>query len=256
MDLALTENLIHIMIVPAAVRRGLFFMLISGLQKLTLLDYPGRMACTVFTGGCNFRCPFCHNASLVLPERLSAELTQEEVLLFLRKRTGILDGVAVTGGEPLLHRDIGDFLREIKELGFSVKLDTNGSFPNLLQKLIEEKLVDYVAMDIKNSPLLYAETVGVPGFDLSPVNESRKYLLSGPVDYEFRTTVVKGLHTKESLLDTAEWLCGAKKYYLQQFRDSGDLILPDGLRAFDEAEMKLLHDAVAAVLPVTELRGV
>ena len=136
-------------------------MLISGLQKTTLLDYPGRVACTVFTGGCNFRCPFCHNASLVIPESLrAADGGVEAVLAFLRKRRGLLDGVAVTGGEPLLHADMADLLRKIKELGYLVKLDTNGSFPERLRALVEEGLVDRVAMDVKNSPALYAKTVG------------------------------------------------------------------------------------------------
>ena len=157
-------------------------MRISGLQKLTLLDYPGHVACTVFTGGCNFRCPFCHNAPLVLPERLQGdENGAETVLAFLKKRQGILDGVAVTGGEPLLHADIGDFLREVKALGYSVKLDTNGSFPQRLIALVEEGLVDRVAVDIKNAPALYAKTVGVPGFDLSPVERTKDYLLFGAV---------------------------------------------------------------------------
>ena len=185
-------------------------MRISGLQKLTLLDYPGRVACTVFTGGCNFRCPFCHNAPLVLPERLEGdENGAETVLAFLKKRQGILDGVAVTGGEPLLHKDIDVFLRQVKALGYAVKLDTNGSFPERLMALVEEGLVDRVAVDIKNSPALYAKTVGVPGFDLAPVERTKNYLLSGAVEYEFRTTVVKGLHTRESLLEAARWIEGA-----------------------------------------------
>ena len=154
-------------------------MLISGLQKLTLLDYPGKVACTVFTGGCNFRCPFCHNASLVLPEELSHDSSEAQVLSFLKKRVGVLDGVAVTGGEPLLHPDIGDFLREVKAMGFLVKLDTNGSFPDRLITLVEAGLVDRVAMDIKNAPALYAKTVGLERFDLSGVERSKDFLLSG-----------------------------------------------------------------------------
>ena len=181
-------------------------MFLSGLQKMTLLDYPGKVACTVFTAGCNFRCPFCHNASLVLPDRLEQHVTEDEVFTFLKKRTGILDGVAVTGGEPLLHREIPDFLRRVKDLGFLVKLDTNGSFPDMLEALISEGLVDRVAMDIKNSPALYAETAGIPDLDLSRIEQSKNLLLSGIVDYEFRTTVVKGLHTAESLVEAAEWI--------------------------------------------------
>ena len=232
-------------------------MRISGLQKLTLLDYPGHVACTVFTGGCNFRCPFCHNAPLVLPERMQGDENGEEtVLAFLKKRQGILDGVAVTGGEPLLHRDIDAFLRQVKALGYSVKLDTNGSFPDRLRELVEAGLVDRVAVDIKNSPALYAKTVGVPGFDLTPVERTKNYLLSDPVEYEFRTTVVKGLHTRESLTEAAKWIAGAREYYLQQFKDSGDVIAIEGLGAFSGEEMHALADAVRPIVPVVQVRGV
>lgn len=230
-------------------------MLISGLQKLTLLDYPGRVACTVFTGGCNFRCPFCHNAPLVLPERLARDSSEEAVLAFLSKRRGVLDGVAVTGGEPLLHRDIGAFLEKVKALGFSVKLDTNGSFPDRLRALVSAGLVDRVAMDVKNSPALYEKTAGA-AVDMAAIERSRDFLLSGAVDYEFRTTVVKGLHTKESLMDAACWIRGAKEYYLQQFKDSGDVLAIEGLGAFSEKEMHALADAAAEFVPSVQVRGV
>ena len=232
-------------------------MRVSGLQKLTLLDYPGHVACTVFTAGCNFRCPFCHNAPLVLPERMQGdEDGSETVLAFLKKRQGILEGVAVTGGEPLLHKDMGDFLRRIKDLGYAVKLDTNGSFPQRLRELVEEGLVDRVAVDIKNAPALYGKTIGVPGFDLSPVEETKNYLLSGVVEYEFRTTVVKGLHTRESLVEAAKWIAGAREYYLQQFKDSGDVIAIEGLSAFTGEEMHALADAVRPYVPGVQVRGV
>lgn len=232
-------------------------MRVSGLQKLTLLDYPGHVACTVFTAGCNFRCPFCHNAPLVLPERMQGdEDGSETVLAFLRKRRGILDGVAITGGEPLLHQDMGDFLRKIKDLGYTVKLDTNGSFPQRLRELVEEGLVDRVAVDIKNAPALYGKTIGVPGFDLGPVEETKNYLLSGAVEYEFRTTVVKGLHTEESLVEAAKWITGAREYYLQQFKDSGDVIAIEGLSAFTGEEMHALADAVRPYVPSVQVRGV
>ena len=231
-------------------------MLVSGLQKLTLLDYPGKVACTVFTGGCNFRCPFCHNAPLVLPEQMAHDSSAEEVLRFLKKRVGVLDGVAVTGGEPLLHTDIADFLREIKGMGFLVKLDTNGSFPERLIALVEEGLVDRVAVDIKNSPALYAKTVGLERFDLRGVERTKDYLLSDPVEYEFRTTVVKGLHTRESLIEAAQWIAGAREYYLQQFKDSGALIAGTGLGAFDGEEMHALAEAVRPWVPNVQLRGV
>ena len=231
-------------------------MIVSGLQKLTLLDYPGKVACTVFTGGCNFRCPFCHNASLVLPQRLAQEFTEEEVLSFLKKRCGILDGVAVTGGEPLLHKDIGLFLRKVRELGYKIKLDTNGSFPDRLEALIRDGLVDRVAMDVKNSPALYAVTAGIPALDIAPIEKSRDLLLSGIVEAEFRTTVVKGLHTKESLIETAKWIAGAPEYYLQQFKDSGDILSSAGLSAFDREEMLSLAEAVRPYVPSVQIRGV
>ncbi len=232
-------------------------MLISGLQKMTLLDYPGCVACTVFTGGCNFRCPFCHNASLVIPEALrAADGGVEAVLSFLKKRQGLLDGVAVTGGEPLLHADMAEFLRRVKDLGFRVKLDTNGSFPARLRALVEEGLVDRVAMDIKNDPAFYAETAGVADLDLAPITESKEFLLSGAVEYEFRTTVVKGLHTAERLENAARWIEGAREYHLQQFKDSGELIAPDGLGAFSDDEMRALLQAVLPIIPVAALRGV
>lgn len=232
-------------------------MKVTGIQKLTLLDFPGVVACTVFTAGCNFRCPFCHNAMLVLPEQIDDEcLTDDEVFGFLKKRRGVLDGVAVTGGEPLLHADMPEFLARVKELGYKIKLDTNGSNPELLSEIIKNKLVDRVAMDIKNAPEEYARTIGLKSFDIAPVERSKEMLLSGETDYEFRTTVVKGIHTKESLIGAAKWIEGAKEYYLQQFKDSGNLILPDGLSAYDEKQMHALADAVRDYVPTVEVRGV
>ncbi len=232
-------------------------MKVTGIQKLTLLDYPGVVACTVFTAGCNFRCPFCHNAMLVLPEQIDDEcLTDDEVFGFLKKRRGVLDGVAVTGGEPLLHADMPEFLARVKELGYKIKLDTNGSNPELLSEIVKNKLVDRVAMDIKNAPEEYARTIGLKSFDIAPVERSKEMLLRGDIDYEFRTTVVKGIHTKESLIGAAKWIEGAKEYYLQQFKDSGNLILPDGLSAYDEKQMHTLADAVRDYVPTVEVRGV
>ena len=231
-------------------------MFLSGLQKLTLLDYPGKVACTVFTGGCNFRCPFCHNAPLVLSERFGQELPAEDVLAFLKKRVGILDGVAITGGEPLMHPELDAFLCRVKDLGYAIKLDTNGSFPNHLEEILREGLADRVAMDVKNSPALYGKTIGIPGYDLKKVERSRDLLLSGTVEYEFRTTVVKGLHTEESLVEAAKWITGAKEYYLQQFKDSGDVIDVRGLSSFSEKEMRMFADAVAPYIPGVQLRGI
>lgn len=231
-------------------------MVLSGIQKLTLLDYPGKVACTLFTGGCNFRCPFCHNAPLVIPEKLVQDTSDEAVLSFLKKRVGVLDGVAITGGEPLLHKDIDVLLEKIKELGFMIKLDTNGSFPEHLKSIVENGLADRIAMDIKNAPELYGKTVGIDTFDISNCEKSKDFLLQGTVDYEFRTTVVKGLHTKESLTEAAKWIEGAREYYLQQFKDSGDVIAIDGLEAFDEKEMNALKAAVETIIPAVQLRGV
>ena len=202
-------------------------MKLAGLQKLTLLDFPGHVACTVFTAGCNLRCPFCHNSELVLPERKPPLLDVEEFFSFLKKRQGILEGVCVTGGEPLLQKDIAPFLARIKELGYAVKLDTNGCFPKILRSLVEQGLVDFVAMDIKNSPARYAQTAGIPALDLTAVQESVAFLLSGAVDYEFRTTVAAQLHDEESFEDIAHWIAGAKRYAIQNFRDSGDVLAPD-----------------------------
>lgn len=230
-------------------------MLISGLQKLTLLDFPGRVACTLFTGGCNFRCPFCHNASLVLPERLE-ELGEEKVLDFLKKRQGMLEGVAVTGGEPLIHRDITELLYKIKDLGYRIKLDTNGSVPEKLEEILRRGLVERVAMDVKNSPELYAATVGLERVDMKALEKSRDLLMGGDVEYEFRTTLVKGLHTAESVAAAAEWIAGAKEYYLQQYRDSGDILSASGLGAFDSTEMNALMRAAAEFVPSVQLRGV
>ena len=231
-------------------------MLISGLQKTTLLDYPGCVACTVFTGGCNFRCPFCHNSSLVVPERVERGMDEEEVLSFLKKRVGVLDGVAITGGEPLLHKDMPEFLGKIKALGYKIKLDSNGSFPDLLEEIVKAGLVDRVAMDIKNSPELYGKTVGLESFDIKNVERSKNFLLEGRVEYEFRTTAVKGLHTTESIRNAAKWIEGAKEYYLQQFKDSGDVLNLGGLSAFNEEEMKELKLAAAEFVPHVQLRGI
>ena len=231
-------------------------MNISGIQKLTLLDYPGKVACTLFTAGCNFRCPFCHNAGLVLPDRLEeASITEDEVMSFLKKRAGILDGVAITGGEPLLHTDMPEFLEKIKNLGYKIKLDTNGSNPKLLKEIVNAGLVDRVAMDIKNAPTEYDKTAGC-SVDMEKIEESKDFLLTGTCDYEFRTTVVKGIHTKESLIAAAKWISGAKEYYLQQFKDSENLIAPDAFEPFDENEMHELADAVRPFVPTVEVRGV
>jgi len=231
-------------------------MLLKGLQKLTLLDFPGKMACTVFSGGCNFRCPFCHNASLVLGERVkeSPTLPEEEFFTFLEKRKNILEGVCVSGGEPTLSPDLLPFLYKIKEMGFSVKLDSNGYRPDVLRAAIDGGLVDYVAMDIKNSKENYGKTVGLSDFDVSPILESCELLMSGKVDFEFRTTLVRELHTAEDIRAIGEWLRGEEKYFLQTFKDSGDLIL-DTFSGYDEKETADLLNLLRAYVPNAQIRG-
>ena len=230
-------------------------MLICGLQKLSMVDYPGKLAATVFTGGCNLRCPFCHNAPLVLRVRENPELPVEEVLSFLRSRRGLLDGVVLSGGEPLLQQDAAAFLREVKALGFAVKLDTNGCYPDALAAILEEGLADYVAMDIKNRPEKYAGTVGVPGFDLSPVKESIRLLRSSGADYEFRTTIVREFHTMEDVRAIGEWLKGSKRWYLQQFVDSGDLVGRD-CHGRDPLELRAFARMAEPYFGAVEVRGI
>ena len=194
-------------------------MNIQGFQKLTLLDFPGKMACTVFTAGCNLRCPFCHNSRLVIDPEKTSEYSVDEILAYLKKRQGILDGVAITGGEPLLQPDIDEFIKKVRELGFAVKLDTNGTFPDRLKALVEQGLLDYVAMDVKNSPSGYSETVGIGGYDISKIQESIGFLLENKVDYEFRTTVVREFHSVFEIDGIGKMIKGAKRHYLQAFVD-------------------------------------
>ena len=196
-------------------------MVIHGLQKLTLLDYPGHTACTVFTAHCPWRCPFCHNASLVLDPESQPVISEEEFFSFLSHRKGLLDGVAVTGGEPTLQRDLPEFLRRVRTLGFAVKLDTNGTHPAALRAVLEAGLVDYMAMDIKNSPERYAQTVGRADWNMEPIFKSvgllKAWSEQGKIDLEFRTTVVAELHDEASFQVIGPWLSGAPRYFLQQY---------------------------------------
>ncbi|MCQ2454876.1 MAG: anaerobic ribonucleoside-triphosphate reductase activating protein [Clostridia bacterium] len=229
-------------------------MKIHGFQKMTLLDFPGKVACTVFTGGCNLRCPFCHNASLVTEIDGESEIKEAEILDFLSKRNGLLDGVAITGGEPLLQNDIVDFIRKIKELGFAVKLDTNGTFPDKLKYLVNSKLVDYVAMDIKNSPSKYAITSGLKEFDFSCIKESIDFLLEGNVDFEFRTTVVKEFHQIDDFAEIGKLISGAPKYFLQNFVDSGNLI-GENLHSVPKEEIEKAKEILSSFIKNVEIRG-
>ena len=229
-------------------------MKIHGLQKMTLLDFPGRVACTVFFGGCDMRCPFCHNAEL-LDGSAPPVMTDEELLKFLKKRKGLLDGVAITGGEPLLQKDLPEIAAKIREMGYPVKLDTNGTHPDRLERMIREGLVQYVAMDIKNSPERYAETAGLDSIDLAPIRESVSILMEGRTDYEFRTTVVTELHDDDSFRKIGPWIHGAKHYYLQKFTDR-DTVPFGGLHAPENEQMRRWAEIVRTDVPTVELRGV
>lgn len=226
-----------------------------GLQKLTLLDYPGNMAATVFTGGCNFRCPFCHNRGLVFLNENDSEISEEDIIDYLSTRSKVLDGVCITGGEPLLHPGIKDFILKVRSLGLKVKLDTNGSNYEALKNLVNEKLVDYVAMDIKNTVDKYSLTTGLDNFDISEVEKSKNYLLENHVDYEFRTTVVKEFHEIKDFEEIGKWIKGAKHYYLQNFEDHGNCIL-EGLNAVSEDDLKKMKEVVSTYVEYVKIRGI
>lgn len=229
-------------------------MTIEGLQKLTLLDYPGHTACTLFLGGCNFRCGYCHNYQLVRGPRVPL-MEESEFLSYINKRKGLLDGVCITGGEPLIHREVRNLIEKIKREGLAVKLDTNGMFPDRLQELLDAGLLDYVAMDVKNSLDRYSETVRCKGLDFSPIEKSIRLLMESGIDYEFRTTVVKGLHTAAEIEEIAKMLSGAKRYFLQQYRPAEQV--PDGaLQQPSNQEMREYLRIAKEVLPVAELRGI
>jgi pyruvate formate lyase activating enzyme len=229
-------------------------MKIQGLQKMTLLDYPGRVACTVFLGGCDFRCPFCHNFELVEGPMAEA-LSEDEFFAFLDKRYGLLDGVAITGGEPCLRRDLPEFIAKIRDAGFSVKLDTNGNSPAMLRRLIDDGLVDYVAMDIKNAPTKYAETIDLRSFDLGPINESIGLLLTGRVEYEFRTTVIREFHDAEDFEKMGAWIEGAEQYFLQPFT-TRDTVPDRTLSAPDPDNLREYRDIAARFVKNVEIRGI
>lgn len=228
-------------------------MLIGGFQKMTVLDYPEKVACTIFLTGCNFRCPFCHNASLVT-ENWIRGVGIDEVFSYLKKRKGLIDGVCITGGEPLLNNDIEDLIRPIKSMGYLVKLDTNGTNPTRLRELIENGLVDYVAMDIKNSSEKYALTCGVKAVNFTKIEESINLLINGNIDYEFRTTVVEPLHTVEDIEKIGKLIKGAKSLYLQGFVDSGDLI-GNSMNAVNRETMQEMLERVKPYVGYAEIRG-
>jgi len=259
-------------------------MVFGGIQKLTLLDYPEKTACTLFTIGCNFRCPFCHNTMFLdtdvrrngnlpsandSPSPLHADFPiahdESEILSFLKTRHGLLDGVCISGGEPLMQSGLEAFIDKVKALEFLVKVDTNGSYPQKLAELIGSGNVDYVAMDIKNSPEKYGETTGVAKYDVAPVTESMEVLRSSSIGYEFRTTLVREFHTVDDLISIARWIVETasmsknadrqEKYFLQGFVES-DGVLQKGLSGYAAEEMQQLLGEVQKILPSAELRGV
>lgn len=234
-------------------------MKIAGLQKMTLLDFPGKVACTVFLGGCNFRCPFCHNSELIPGGE--PIMTQEELLAFLEKRKGLLDGVCITGGEPTLHPDLPQLLEAIKGMGYAVKLDTNGYRPEVLKALLDAQLADYVAMDVKSDPEGYAQVAGVPGLALSKIEESLKILLSDRVDYELRTTLVEPLHDEKAVRGIASWLCAlgegkkVKRFFLQPFVDR-DTVLYGGLTPPETGKLLQYQQILGLCAEKVEIRGI
>lgn len=242
-------------------------MLIGGFLPTTLLDYPEKLACTVFTQGCNYRCPFCQNGSLVLDNISDAteKYDEEEILQIIRKRKNILEGVCISGGEPTIQKDLKDFIMKIKDLGLLVKLDTNGSHPELIKELHREHLIDYVAMDIKSSREHYPLVSGISTLSIDAVEESVTYLMNSGISYEFRTTLVKGLHTLDDMKSIASWIANAKKYYLQSYEDS-ELILAkhlsaagqntDSLSSFSPDELLQFLEIARQTIPSAELRGI
>ncbi len=230
-------------------------MEIHGLNKLTLLDYPGHTAATIFTGGCNFRCPYCHNKELVIHPEAYPTIPEDEVMDFLKSRIGKLQGVCITGGEATLQKDLEDTIRAIREMGYLVKLDTNGYQPKILNKLLEEKLLDYVAMDIKNSREKYAQTAGVAQMDISLLEESVELLKNSGITCEFRTTVVKELHSIEDIQAIGEWIQGAKAYFLQSYEESEGVICP-GFHPWDKQTLLKMEQIAQRYVPEARLRGV
>jgi len=230
-------------------------MIIHGLQKLTLLDYPEKTACTLFSGGCNFRCPYCHNSSLVLDPTSQEVIDEKELFSFLKKREGLLDGICLTGGEPLINNDIEDFLEKLRKYDYLIKLDTNGSFPDKLKSIINKGLVDYVAMDIKNSKEKYPITIGIENYDIAPILKSVNLLLKGKIKYEFRTTVVKQFHEVSDFIEIGKWIEGAPRYYLQAFKNSENTI-GRNLSSHDEKTMKAMQNQVKNYIKTVELRGI
>jgi len=227
-------------------------MKICGLQKTTLLDFPGFVAAAIFTGGCNFRCPYCQNSLLINPSEF---LPTEEILEFLKKRRNVLEGVCISGGEPTLQADLPAFLSQVKTLGYSIKLDTNGYQPDMLITLCNEGLIDYVAMDIKSSLLEYPKICRIPHMDTALIEKSVSFLMKGKIPYEFRTTVVKEFHRKSDFCQIGQWLQGCRAYYLQNYQESERVLCP-GLHGYPKSELLSFTDILKTYIPNTFLRGI
>jgi len=226
---------------------------INGLLKTTMIDYPGKMAAAVFLGGCNFKCPFCHNIDLVKASNLET-ISEDEVISFLKERKKWVDGLVISGGEPTIHKDLPEFAKRVKDAGFLVKIDTNGGMPDILKELVSKKLVDYIAMDIKSSPQGYDKASGTK-VDIKAIEKSIKIIRESGIDYEFRTTVVPGIHKKDDIKKIGEWLKGSKKYYIQQFR-SEETLDPKmkGKPTFSEDDLKEMADLVSGDFDAVEIR--
>ena len=228
-------------------------MIISGFQKLTLVDYPGYTACIIFTQGCNFKCPYCHNSSLINGENNSNKIREQDLFDYLDKRKGLIDGVCISGGEPLLQKDIELFAKKIKEKGYKIKLDTNGSRPQTLKKLIDSNLIDYVAMDIKNTFDAYNLTTGV-NVSIDDVKESISILKNSYIDFEFRTTIVKEFHSFESIKAILDFIGKDVKFYIQNYRDC-DTVLKKGLNGFSDEELIEIQSKLKMQYPNVIIRG-
>lgn len=230
-------------------------MQINGFNKITLLDYPTHLAATIFTSGCDFRCPFCHNSSLVLTPASQPIILESDLLAILDKRRNILEGVCITGGEPTLQKDLPIFIRKVKDLGLKIKLDTNGNHPDVLKQLLNENLLNYIAMDIKNSKEQYHLSVGLDTFDIKQIDTSIDLIMSCGIDYEFRTTIVKEHHTAKDLISIGQWIKGAKAYYLQSFKDSPDVI-EKGLTSYSKPELEEFAHLLLPYVNFVSIRGV
>lgn len=230
-------------------------MNIYGYQKTTLLDYPGHVAATIFTGGCNFRCPFCHNSDLVLNPSFSARIPEEEIFNFLKKRKNVLSGICITGGEPTLQTDLSEFIKKIRSLGYNIKLDTNGYQPDVIADLLNQNLLDYIAMDIKAGLSNYSRVCGISELNINQILKSISIIENSKIEYEFRTTVVSELHTKEDFYEISQMLSPKSFYFIQSFKDSGNILVP-GLSSCSLETLDEYLSIVKSNIPNSFLRGI